>query len=104
MGKTEIIGIILITLVLFVWMYLNSPKQLQSPQKQVENEQAVQPGQSNAPTAKANSGTTTNMSVQKGVASESAMASRQDSTELKLYGKTFAPLTHGTAKTMIKAF
>ena len=106
MGKSETIGIVLITLVLLVWMYVNSPKQPPNPQGQTTTEQAVQqPAQPNAPAEQTNNGTTRNLSAANESAhamthNETGTTSSQDTTALRLYGKTFAPLTHGTAKTI----
>ena len=55
MGKTETIGIILITLVLFVWMYFNTPKQPPHTQQQTEQTLSVQGNNNNAVSSKESS-------------------------------------------------
>ncbi len=93
MGKTETIGIIIITLVLFAWMFLNSPKQPPQQKQQTGTEQSV------------------GSSVQGKTGSErpelprmpgerEAAVSSGDTTGVSLYGKTFAPFTRGTTKTI----
>ncbi|MFZ1081282.1 MAG: membrane protein insertase YidC [Candidatus Kryptoniota bacterium] len=100
MGKTETIGIILITLVLFVWMYLNSPKQQPSTQRPAATEQTVQPGQPNISPEQVNHGTAETSAGENESTSGSSTALQEDTTALRLYGKTFAPLTQGAAKTI----
>ena len=100
MGKTETIGIILITLVLFVWMYLNSPKQQPSTQQPAATEQTVQPGQPNISPEQVNHGTAETSAGENESTSGSSTALQEDTTALRLYGKTFAPLTQGAAKTI----
>ena len=98
MGKTETIGIILVTLVLFVWMYLNAPKQPPQTQRQTMTEQSAgTKGQTNNGNSPAGKLSPQLESVGK---SGSAHFSQEDTTELRLYGKTFAPLAHGVEKTI----
>lgn len=95
MGKKETIGIILITLVLFVWMYFNTPKApVQPPHQKTTTGQSVDTtspgGQVKAPVV----GRMTAMArpTGTGVAADTAGVSR--------YGKAFAHLARGTLKTM----
>ncbi len=96
MGKTETIGIILITLVLFVWMYFNTPKQQPRTQQQTEQTQAVQGKDSSEVRP---SGVSAGRLVGEGTAS-SNKGILSDTTAVNIYGKTFIPLTTGTAKTI----
>ncbi len=98
MGKTETIGIIFITLVLFVWMFFNTPKQPPHPKQQTGTEQAVGTGnhENNASAEATKPPTQTSP-----VPMEKALsAAASDTTQLRLYGKTFNKFTHGTPKTI----
>ncbi len=91
MGKKETIGIILITLVLFVWMYFNTPKApVQPPQPKTATEHSID--------TTVASGTSVPAGIMKPMESASVGG---DTASLRLYGKTFAPLSHGTEKTLI---
>ncbi len=93
MGKTETIGIIVITLVLFVWMFLNTPKQPQHPKQQTATEQTVGAG--------SHEKTGGEQRQLPPVAEEKPeTAASSDTSGLARYGKTFEHLTHGTAKTI----
>ncbi|HEY9167172.1 MAG TPA: membrane protein insertase YidC [Candidatus Kryptonia bacterium] len=94
MGKTETVGIIIITLLLFVWMYFNSPKQPPRPQQQQTTEQSAAPPQEQAPPV-ATSGKPTRQPEQ-----ATARVTQSDTSALRLFGKTFSPLTHGVTKTI----
>ncbi len=92
MGKTETIGIIIITLLLFVWMYFNTPKQLPQPKQQATTEQEVQSGK--APAGKLSP------EPESAAKHESSAALQGDTSAVRLYGKAFAPLSRGTEKTV----
>ncbi len=93
MGKKETIGIILITLVLFVWMYFNTPKApVQPPHPKTTT------GQSVDSTAV---GSGERIPVPRGIVKMTEPAAvAGDTSALRLYGKTFGPLSQGTAKTI----
>ncbi|OYV84831.1 MAG: hypothetical protein B7Z63_06355, partial [Ignavibacteriae bacterium 37-53-5] len=93
MGKKETIGIILITLVLFVWMYFNTPKApVQPPHPKTTT------GQSVDSTAV---GSGKRIPVPRGMMKMTEPAAvAGDTSALRLYGKTFGPLSQGTAKTI----
>ncbi len=96
MGKSETIGIILITLVLFVWMYLNAPKQPARTQQQSGTEQAAQPsGQGSKAPVSAGA-----LSRQAAEGSSVTAAPRSDTTLVAVYGNTFAPYARGILKTI----
>jgi YidC/Oxa1 family membrane protein insertase len=93
MGKKETIGIVLITLVLFVWMYFNTPKTpVQPSQPKTSTEHAIDTaaarGALNAPPS---------APVMRREETSGAVG---DTAALRLYGKTFAPLASGTEKTV----
>ncbi len=100
MGKTETIGIIVIMLVIFAWMYLNPPKQQPNANQQTGTEQGVQPGQPNSSAGQTNGGTTKSLSKQNESSAVASAALQVDTARVGLYGKTFASLTHGEAKTI----
>lgn len=97
MGKTETIGIILITLVLFLWMYLNAPKQ---PPRTAQQTELSQPTQGN------NNGSNTSIIPPAGKKlSEPRVKGRREKPEndtsgMGTYGKSFAPLATGIGKTI----
>ncbi len=93
MGKKETIGIILITLVLFVWMYFNTPKHPpQPPHPKSATEHSID--------------STAAPSASKGGVTEPKLMGREeaassvDTSALRIYGKVFAPLASGTEKTI----
>jgi YidC/Oxa1 family membrane protein insertase len=101
MGKTETIGIILITLVLFVWMYFNTPKQ--PPRTQQQTEQTVQSNNVNPAPSRGSSqgkGSGEAGTGEKGNPSERIPPGQSDTTAMRTYGTVFALLTEGTPKTI----
>jgi YidC/Oxa1 family membrane protein insertase len=96
MGKKETIGIILITLVLFVWMYFNTPKQPPQTPQQTEQAQSVQRNDTGATTApRPSPGKFSEKSL--GVENGNIQS---DTAAVRAYGRAFAPLAKGTAKTI----
>ncbi len=93
MGKQETIGIILITLVLFVWMYLSAPKTpVQPPPSKTASEQSLD-------TMGGRTGRKT--PIPKMVSGgEEETAATGDTSALRLYGGSFAPLSRGVEKTI----
>jgi YidC/Oxa1 family membrane protein insertase len=89
MGKTETIGIIIITLVLFLWMYLNAPKQ---PPRSAQHTEQSQP------TQESNNSPSTNVVPPGG--KKLSEQPQNDTTGMETYGKSFAPLATGTGKTI----
>ena len=96
MGKSETIGIILITLLLFVWMYFNAPKPAQHTQQQT-SEQSTEPAVTSPQQQTTQPG---RISPQPEKSAVKNKTPQSDTSAVSLYGKTFAPLTHGTAKTI----
>jgi YidC/Oxa1 family membrane protein insertase len=103
MSRTETIGIILITLVLLVWMYLNTPKQPPNVNRKTATEQTTSQAQSNPVEGSggnvSESQRTNSVSSVTGQ-SEFASVGSKDSTAIKMYGSSFAPLTRGVVKTI----
>jgi len=96
MGKSETIGIILITLVLFVWMYFNAPKPAQHNQQQATEQSSP----TVTPTPGQETGQPGKLAPQPEKSAASVSVSRSDTTAVSEYGKIFAPLSRGTAKTI----
>ncbi len=93
MGKKETIGIILITLVLFVWMYFNTPKTpVQPPHTKTPTEHVIDSTAGESAATPSVPKTLRKM--------QEPAVSTGDTSALRLYGKTFAPLARGTEKTI----
>ena len=97
MGKTETIGIILITLVLFVWMYFNTPKQPLQTQQQTEQSQQAQGNGVNHVTSPEKLSGKSSEEKNKS-SSQQIYPVQSDTAALRTYGKFFAPLAKGIAK------
>ncbi len=99
MGKTETIGIIVITLILFAWMYFNTPKeptQVKGEKQATEQSagsKAESAATSGSPGAPGSAGVLT-----RGKRMSNLQAA--DTAALRLYGRAFAPLAHGATKTI----
>ncbi|HUI31484.1 MAG TPA: membrane protein insertase YidC [Candidatus Acidoferrales bacterium] len=96
MGKTETIGIVLITLVLLVWMYFNTPKQPARTAQQTDQTQLSQGN--NKESASPPRSSYEKRSEETGATVKSNLPS--DTAAQRVYGKTFAPLTKGVTKTI----
>jgi YidC/Oxa1 family membrane protein insertase len=92
MGKTETIGIILITVLLFAWMWLNTPKPIQHMNAKEGNEEIKEKG-SQVETAAVEP-------PKPAVKKMNRIASPEDTTTraYKVFGRYFAPLAVGKEK------
>ncbi len=99
MGKTETIGIIIITLVLFAWMYLNTPKQpVHPPSQQSNSEQAVGSGNTTPPNGQAPQMPGKLAARERGL--KNSLVAGKDTSGIGIYGQTFAPYSRGKSKTI----
>ncbi len=95
MGKKETIGIVLITLVLFVWMYFNTPKTpVQPPHPKTATEHAIDTTENGRGVGRSESPVMPAMRENAGVGRVS------DTSGVGRYGKPFAHLAEGTPKTI----
>ena len=93
MGKKETIGIVLITLVLFVWMYFNTPKApVQTPQSKATSEQSVD--------TTGTTGEHGSRQMMARMSDEGASSGTADTAAVNRYGTAFAHLATGTEKTI----
>ncbi len=94
MGKKETIGIVLITLVLFVWMYFNTPKTpVQPPHSKTGTSQTVDTTAPKGSSAKMPAPARMSRMAEEGAPSP-------DTSAVNRYGKTFAHLAEGVEKTI----